>query len=530
MFPSAQSKKIAKVLSDKGFTSSQIQQLSTLGTYASRGIAKRIKDQQGTPPKTPKKDRGKPMDVDEVANKKSQQMGGRKRKSAVAQLVTRSAMKKTGKTKVKKGPKKVKVTKTFRAKVKKCEEGESARGSYTKVWAGYVGSVTNADTTGAGANNVSIQGTVMGTAGEQLVYGPNHLQPAGARSLFHSLVKPNMSTVTGSDMNFFTIRKIQDAASLCFNRRTVAFNPHASDVGLLGTMFNPVTGLGFAPLAGGLKIQLTNSWVQFTMKNVSDRVIEMDIWELTPKLKFQNTSPLTSLLATYNGVGQIAADRGGVEDNEIKYVTRLGTGINDDFALESNVDAVSMARRYGFNFDIVKRSMVLAPDETCKHSIKGPKGLIDFSKLQVENQQQQKLLKGVSVSCIISVRGDQVWAPGQAITAGQRLARTAVPVAASSIVFGMPVAIEIEESMSMVVPEIAGFTTSAGVAGTQQTLNMRKKRIVYANFIDENGDTSVVGGAPVAPTVIPYTYGVNAYQVSNEVNPAAPVGRPGDAI
>jgi len=65
---------------------------------------------------------------------------------------------------------------------------------------------------------------------------------------------------------------------------------------------------------------------------------------------------------------------------------------------------------------------------------------------------------------------------------------------------GMQVCVEVEESYKIAVPEIAGFISTAGAAGTLQQLNLRKHK--YQVFsVKERGS--------------------NNYSVSNEVNPLA---------
>lgn len=68
----------------------------------------------------------------------------------------------------------------------------------------------------------------------------------------------------------------------------------------------------------------------------------------------------------------------------------------------------------------------------------------------------------------------------------------------------MPVAIELEESFTISVPEIAGFITGTTAVGQQQLLNLRKPKLVVWNTVPPN----LQGNVNIS---------------SNEVNPAASV-------
>lgn len=432
--------------------------------------------------------------------------------SATNKLVNQSSMKMVGKRKLKK-VKRVKVGKRLTQSIKQVIQGEQAKGSYTRVYTGFVGQVMNVNSTGS----PRFAGTTNTFAAVQAAcLGPNYQEPAGQRTLWGTLsqavpiatsfVNGNLST--GSEFNYFTIRKFLDAASLCFNRKTLGINSAESTVDNFDLIFDPVTGATYGGTPTPLKLNITNSWVQFTLRNLSQRVVHLDIWECTPTLKFQNTTALQSLITSLNSAGQQVMDSVGTVDAVVRYFNRLsGSGqssTQDGLINEGTIDAVDIAKQFGFNFKVVKRQMVLQPSETCIHSIKGPTGMLDFSKMTVDNVQQLNLLKGMSVSCIFAVRGDQLL-PGTTNAISRFTKIGAAPSAGGANYFSTPVAVEVKESITVAVPEVAGFITKAGGAGQRQTLNLRKKRIVYANFIDANGDTAAAG----------------SFSGNNENNPAA---------
>ena len=435
----------------------------------------------------------------------------KKMTNATNMLVDQSSMKKIGKTRVKR-IKKIKISKKLTQSIKQVVAGEQAKGSYTRVYTGYVGQLMNVNSTGfprAGFNT-----TTLGAA-QNAVYGPNYQEPAGQRTLWGTLAQatPTATTfaagnlTTGAEFNYFTIRKIIDAASICFNRKTPVIGSAEVLTDNLTTIYNPTDGTPYSN-TGALKIQVNNSFVQFTIRNVSQRSVYFDVYECTPTLKFQDSTALQSLINSLETTGQNAADVSGTVDSTVKYnnlLTAAGSAQNPGIVLDGTVDAVDLAKQFGFNFKITKRQMVLAPYETCVHSIKGPSGLLDFAKLQADASQKLNLLKGWSVSCIFSVRGDQLLAT--TTNSVSRFTKIgAVPSPGGGNYFSTSIVVEVKESISCSVPEVAGFLTQAAAVGTRQMLNFRKKKIVYSNYIPANGDSS---GA--------------AFVGSNENNPAASI-------
>jgi len=408
---------------------------------------------------------------------------------AQKKLINRSSMSVSGKNKVKR-TKTVKVSKRLRKAIKQVMSGQTARGSFTTVVCGFVGSVT-------GVTAGALAGDDLGKTQSQVVY--NAGTSLHGRTLFNQLVNwaplAASSVVAGTGMNYFTPGKILNAASVLFNNKPL--NTVYNIAGNLSTHSN-----GGAPLAspGDLKINVLSSHVQFTMKNVSNRVVTVEIWECTPTLKFSDSNPLQNLVTTVNAYSETTDDR------NFQYVT-AGSSQNIGY-FDATFDPLVAAKAYmGFKYTWKKRSMVMAPDETCIHSIKGPKGVFDFKSITnifptplggpftgataIDNLNT--LMKGWSVGCIISVNGDYVLP--NAATSGGRFVYTTTAGA-----LGMPVAVEIKETYNIAVPEVAGYTTANGAVGTQQLLNMRKpKRVVW---------NAQANGA------------IN-YGVSNEVNPVA---------
>lgn len=424
-------------------------------------------------------------------------------------LVNLSSMKVVGKVKVRR-KKEVSVSKALRAKVKKVMEGVSAKGSYTTFKSGYIGMVTNANTSLTIAELLTDQMAILNAV---CVLGPTYLNTSGSRTLWGGLGQAKIGaglnyteTKAQHDFNFFTIGKILDAASVCFNRKNISINPYLV-TNNLSTVIAPLTGAPFTNTAGALKINVLNSFVQFTLKNVSARVLNLEIYECTPTLKFEDTPALTALANAVKATGNNMSDDATTVDASFRYWNLL-TAADAAYAYASmfdhSLDVANIAKEFGFNFNFRKRTMILQPGETCVHSIQGPKGMLDFSKMVEENVTKTSLLKGFGVSCFMTVNGDMIMPKDP--TGSVRLHRTFIPAASSSTnQFSLPIAMEIKESISVSVPEIAGFIDQAGAAGSRQMLTQRKKKIVYANFTETNGDMS----------------STTAYYVNNDQNPAA---------
>lgn len=413
----------------------------------------------------------------------------------------RSAMKVKGKAAKVKKVKKVKVSKYLKAAIKQVNKGQVANGYYTRISTGMVGSII-----GNAVNFATTTPSGFG-AGQVCAFGPNFAYPAGCRSFFNQLHTFKIGAVTtpvnGADLNFFTPAKILHAASVMFNGKGENIDP--TIVGNnLSTNFNDVTGLTANLDPGSLKIDVIKSWVKFSIKNVSDRVVELDIWELGPKLKFEGNNALDSLINAQTAtVDHMIA-------NNVNYALQynlLSGASNPNAIFDGNFDPVSFFSKYGYNWKGKHRMMTLQPDETCVHNISGPSGLLDYAKLNENGLDQTYLLyKGFSVSTLISVRGDQVIRDGaSAVSQGQRDAYCDGAVAGK---MGMPVAIELSENYKLKVPEIAGFLLPGLVNQTNnalpQALDFRKNRRVITNLGPINGSSEIAG---------------NSMQVSNSTNP-----------
>jgi len=429
--------------------------------------------------------------MDASQNKK---MKGSTNSKAQKALVTRSSMAVSGKTKVKK-TRRVKVPSRLAKQIKQVMSGTTARGQYVTIKSGFIGNVIT-----TGVSPFFTAGDDMGKT--QMAIAFNRSGGLHGRTLFNQLFQyvPAASTaiVPATGLNYFTPAKILDAASVLFNNKSPGANPYAT-TGNLSVLSNNATGAP-AVVPGQLKVNLLSSWVKFTLKNVSDRVVTVEAWECTPTLKFQNINPLATM------VGQIESLSEVTTDTNFQYI--FGGNNSNQCFFDTAVDPFHIGKKHmGLKLAWKKRVMVLAPDETCVHSIKGPSGLMDFTKiLNVQSNvagtnptastDLNILLKNWSVGVVFGVSGDYVLPTATATSAGKWVFST------TDGALSAPIAVEVQEGYRVAVPEIAGFITQNGIAGTSQQLNARKPKTIVWNQINT---------------------GAVAYRVSNEVNPIADV-------
>jgi len=414
-------------------------------------------------------------------------------------LTTRSSMKVTGKTKTKVS-KTVAVPSRLRKQIKQVLVGQQATGQYETIKEGYVGAIFVAD----GIFALPLNGDDLGVSTQPAVFPTRNTQIPG-RTLFNQLVTRNpandpAAVIAGTGMNYFTPAKFIDAASVLFNKKVLNRNPYLT-TGNLSTVFATASGAPAVTNYGTLKINILKSYVTFSIKNLSNRVVTLEIWECMPTKMFQEANSLADLATTLSTLATSTTF-----DSSFDYADAGGSGVGqlkpENTLFEIGLDPLEIAKRnFGYKWTWKKRLMILAPEETCIHSIRGPKGIFDFKKLNTtvnpdapaQTFLENSLAKGFSVSCIFAVSGDQVLADrGQG---GRKLF-----LGNGNTVLSCPVAVEVKEFYKVAVPEIAGFVTQDGADGETQMLNLRKqKHIIFSQ--KERGN--------------------NQYNVSNEVNPIA---------
>jgi len=417
---------------------------------------------------------------------------------------------KVGKTKITNKNKPVKVSKYLKKAIKQTLVGQQAKGFYQRTFGGLIGTLVNTTTAdGLGTS------TVMGVNPETSVYysGRGAGNTSGAKTWFNNActagngsARTAYATLANRDFNFFTPGKILHAASVLFNNKTEIENPYASTNLNLSTMFNNTTG-AVVESQSQLKINVLHSKVDWTIKNLSARVLEIDVYECVPTVKFASYGPMVDLLASCTAIQDNTTD-----DRTISWFAdgAVKNGTASNLLVEGTVDIPSLMKSRGWHWDFVKRTIVAAPHEIIKYTMNGPSGVLDFQKLlnPATNQYSLRAVKGWSKCVLFSVRPDPV-STYNTVTAstdfGARWVQT--PSTDTGVCLSSQVLVEAEESYRIAVPEIAGFQTlvdAGATASAPQPLNYRKPKIQITNMLTTNpglaANQTLVVSSEEAPT------------------------------
>lgn len=405
--------------------------------------------------------------------------------------VDKSAMKQTGKAKVKR-VKKLKVSNYLKKAVKQVVAGSSAHGYYKRTFTGVVGvsaydkAVPYADLelSSSSTANGGTAFTVMGTTQTTAYVGSAPARSIGGKTLFNTLCLKNTNgtgfrALANCDLNFFTPAKLWHAASVLFNNKTESADPYATTTGNLGAISHSTTGVINSTVPQNLKIELKSSHVAFNFKNLSARNVFVDVYECVSMLKFNISNPLNDLVTVARVIQDSATEDKIVQLYEID--GENNTSENFLFITCGDVDGVSIAKSNGWKWKYVKKTMMLSPGENCAHVMKGPTGMFDFART-MDGPGVYKVNgahKDWSKHLIIACRPEPTLRDTSAVS-NQGLRFTPQ----TELVYELfsTISIECTEVMSIAVPEIAGFVSTAVAAGSGQPLNLRKKRIMLTNL------------------------------------------------
>lgn len=472
-------------------------------------------------------------------------MVGNTRQAVTNSLVNKSAMKKTGKTKVKK-VKPVKVSPYLRKAIKQVAEGQQAKGYYQRSFHGLVGPALNIDDTTTDfqiTSDVYWDGVTGAGNKQTMVYLGHNNSTSDPKTWYGGLFTQNfadagsayavaaMTPRANTDLNFFTPGKIWHAASVLFNGKAEVANPYSFKQSNLKTVYGVADGaIATTVTPGSLKINVLHSEVEFTLKNLSMRTLEVDIYECVPTQKINAQTPLADALFVADNI------QDGSDSKMIGYFSQGANRLagTSRFLVEGSIDGFSLLKGNGWHWTYEKRTMVLQPNEICIHTMKGPSGVLDFKKLFDTTSQQAsgdsttpnnttKLertacgLKGWSKHCVIAVRPDpvaviKVGTTNAATGAGNNAGRIVNITNNVDGVLTAPLYVEVKESMRIAVPEIAGFVlqpltiATNYLGGNKQPLNLRKPR-VQITCLKQDGKI----------------YAGTAISVAREENPAASV-------
>lgn len=409
--------------------------------------------------------------------------------------ILRSTLKVKGKAGKVKREKSVHVSKKFRAGVKQVLASQSGKGRYYRITTGVIGNMIqyNSSRGVAGIASDTTQ-TILGNVSSAGVLYPSNWMASGCKTLWNMLysepitVGAGIAVGTDTELNFFTPYKVLHAASVLYNKKTEGTDCSITS-GNLSTVVNATTGATVTS-SNALKVNIKRSWVKFNLKNVSTRVINLDMWTLTPKVKFQTVPILVDAINTANLVNSSTYDTEVIYNFAPNPVTQgafAGT-----FLAEGNIDAFKLMESKGFQWKSERKEFVLQPQETIMVYVAGPTGTMDFGKIMLNGTQTtafNSYYKGFSKSVVFGVRGDQVLLDPTTTAAGVRMygERRVYSDGATPAVISGAVAVEFVEHYDIEIPEVAGFIASGISAGGTQALNLRKNRTVISNFTANQG-------------------------------------------
>lgn len=380
-----------------------------------------------------------------------------------------------------KSTKKVKVSKGLREKVQKVIAGENAYGAYHVRFGGMIGYIDPGIF--AGFNRTasylrdsnyctSIWGGTSFPAGSKVWFGAHH-RNAGTGTL------ANMSTNVDRVFCYFSPMKILDAASVLWNRKTPT-----ADITAVADNFSLVTGittgtpqLGSSqfPQTGPLEIRIINSYVTWRMKNTSQRSLLVKIYHCVPKLKYCDVGPL-SILTSPNESVDTSTNLKELAGVPVNSGGSIASTLCTHPQFEPNMNP-SFASAYKYSQKIIN----LKPGEECIHSIQGPKNYtLDYNKLHSENETKVgSFFKHTTIIPIVSVEVDSVFGTDGI---GQLTGQYGIKTANVNPSIVTPISIEVDEVFKLSCPQNTGFISRAAIAGSVQQLNLKTKRVVFANF------------------------------------------------
>jgi len=383
----------------------------------------------------------------------------------------------------------IKVSRPLRKKIQKVIDGDSFKGTYHATRFGTIG-VTASASGGTSASVVKREN--MGGYVNQFAYHQVHRNFDGNTRFWFA--HPLQSTDTGgsdtaklepgSEWQFFSPLKILDAASVLWNDKAIE-RQYSTQIGNLNTVVQeangaPVVGTAINPQIKGLKVHVGNSYVKFTMKNNSQRAMKVCVYNIVPKIKFPEHTPLETFenALIIESDGSNSAYMSAQSDGFTQQQTEEALLINP--ACEPN-----MLKSFSSSYKYEKTIIRIAPGETCGHSVQGPKGYtLDYSKLYDGGVNQQGLAyKGTTMFTMMSCQPDLAYATNNVGTTDAN-GRTGHfgPGTAASLTLADPISIQWDEVYRLSIPEIVGFKTANGAGGTMQVLNKKLPRRAFANF------------------------------------------------
>jgi len=434
----------------------------------------------------------------------------------------KAAMKSSGKIKLKRG-KKVKVSSKLREKIKEVMKGASYSGHYNAIVQGTVGIAQYPGSAGPGAEFFCDANAFPSLSDPQMVYCiPRHQSDTQSKWVYWGgFPQKDMSTDQLSYEHMFehfSPMQYLDAASKMWNNKFgVAeswFAQSPANINLEAKRSDGTLTGGSSTVSThnvtGLKLNIVNSHVKYTLRNNSQRTMNIEIFHCTPKIKFPGTSALNDLYHTVQtelfgvtgaGIAATAANANRLSSLMTNKTDQTGATITIADCIQHPMfdpkDSLFWSARWKYE----KKTIRIAPGETCQHSIQGPKNvLLDFNKIQTASFASNVAnttssipvwVKGYNVSVFMRIIPDMTSSADLADNSATYRQTYNNSGNFASIIANcdgrkvvLPICCEVQYSYNIKCPDQQGFLQQAVSAGAVQNLNLKRPVKRYDNFTD----------------------------------------------
>jgi len=425
---------------------------------------------QGIPYSLPKKN----MQVDKPGKFNPMYGGG-----GVNQLAGRASMRMQTKKLKSKRVRKVQVPKKLRKQIKQIMIGKNLTGKYVTSRIGCVGVASPA------AANQPADITLYGVNTKPAYfYTNNGPSTYGFSSWFcptwQGNTAPSLDVSSATQfknfdaLTFFHPAKFMDAASVLWHNKQIEEKGWTTQTGNIQNRITTAGAEGNQNRVSNVSFQIVNSFVEFEIKNVSQRSMTLRILTCEPKHKILSQYPLSTIVT---GVGEDVVENGALY--------AVSSGVDPNNPLFNFRDSPYFAGQY--KYDVME--VIVKGGETCKHSLQGPKNVeFNTAKFLVNTLNgEQYNMKGTK-NVIIQVLPDaQITTSG---IPGNYMEYSGAP----SNNYKCPLIVTRIETIILKVPETAGFIKNDNVDGDIQTLNQKRNVTAYGNFANQAwGNTAYFG-------------------------------------
>lgn len=466
---------VARIPSNVGMANSDFDLLGLLYDYGEpmlKHVRKYAKNEYGG--RVAKGPFGQPLDFSEkrkVPKKVSLPNKMPKFLSTVNSLADKASMKRRHSKNAmgRRGPRKIAVPKKLKKQIKQVLTGKMIYGAYKTVRIGTIGCCTLGS-----LNPVDATKTVLGMTSQIVSIHPkSSVATSYNRSLWYAPLGANAtdpavaaSYTSSSAFIFFHPLKYLDAGSILWNNKAIN-EDWSIQTDNIQTRVSTTAGTPATAITDGLKLNVVDSYVQFTLKNNTKRQVTVTAYHIKSKNKLQKD---TVINAWVNALAQDVATNGPVKQYG-------GSGLNDP--LLNPGDSLSFNQNY--KYETV--SIVMKPGESCTHSIQGLKNtVIDYGKMYQDSTDILDYITKDTVQVLFSVQPDLQTTTSGGFTSGSFM----YAPNSTDNTFVDPVTVVYQEVFKLKCPEQAGFIQRAVAAGTGLPLTLKRYCKAFGNFATVN--------------------------------------------